>query len=257
MPCPPCKIELLRTLPLLSLLSDEQLACISMTLRRRSYPPRAFVVCAGDTTEGLYFILSGKLHVVHEDGDAREVIIAALGPNEFFGESSLFHPAARLQSVQAQDACEILFLPKAPLLQTLQGNPAAAMFMMRTLAQRLSAAEGQIASFALVGVYGRVARVLLENARAKDGEISVELRATVIAAMVGASREMVSRVVREMIEGGILRRAKRRLIILDRIALARSPARSTHDSRTYAAARTISRDGALVGTAPLQHAPTH
>src|SRR5688572_4600144 len=118
MPCPPCKIELLRTLPLLSLLSDEQLDCISMTLRRRSYPPRAFVVCAGDTTEGLYFILSGKLHVVHEDGDAREVIIAALGPNEFFGESSLFHPAARLQSVQAQDACEILFLPKAPLLQT-------------------------------------------------------------------------------------------------------------------------------------------
>ena len=251
------KIELLRALPLFSLLTEEQLAYIAPTLRRRSYPARTFVVCAGDTAEGLYFILSGNVHVIHEDGDAREVIIAALGPNQFFGESSLFQVTPGLQAAQSQDPCEILFVPKTLLLQLLERNPAAAMFMMRTLANRLAAAQRQIASFALIDVYGRVARVILENVHVKDGEYVVELRSTVIAAMVGASREMVSRVVREMIGHGLLRRSKRKLIVLDRASLGLPPARDEHESRPYAGSRGAARhDGAFVGTAPAQHAPT-
>jgi CRP/FNR family cyclic AMP-dependent transcriptional regulator len=231
MPSVNCKIELLRTLPLFSVLTDEQLAYLAPALRRRSYPPRAFILCSGDTAEGLYFILAGNVHVIHEDGDAREVIIAALGPNEFFGESSLFQTTPRLQSAQAQAACELLFIPRALFLQLLQRNSAAAMFMMQTLAKRLAAAERQIASFALVDVYGRVARVVLENARLRDGEYVVDLRATVIAAMVGASREMVSRVVREMVANGLLRRVKRKLIVLDHASLGVAPAGDTPEPR--------------------------
>ena len=251
------KIELLRTLPLFSLLTDEELAYIAPTLRRRSYPARTFVVCAGDTPEGLYFVLSGNVHVIHEDGDAREVIIAAFGPREFFGEASLFQATPRLQAAQSQDPCEILFVPKTLLLQLLQRNPAAAMFMMRTLADRLTAAQHQIASLALIDVYGRVARVILENVRVKEGDYVVELRSTVIAAMVGASREMVSRVVREMIGHGLLRRIKRKLIVLDRASLGLPAAGNAHESCAYAASRSPARhDGAFVGTAPAQHAPT-
>lgn len=252
-----CKIEFLRTLPLFSVLTDEQLTYLAPTLRRRTYPSRAFVLCSGDTAEGLYFILAGKVHVIHEDGDAREVIIAALGPNEFFGESSLFQATPRLQSAQAQDTCEILFIPKALLLQLLQRNSAAAMFMMQTLAKRLAAAERQIASFALVDVYGRVARVVLENARLRDGEYVVELRATVIAAMVGASREMVSRVVREMVANGLLRRVKRKLIVLDHASLGIPPAQDTHKQHAYdPPPQPVRRDGDFVGMTPAQHAPT-
>jgi CRP/FNR family cyclic AMP-dependent transcriptional regulator len=257
MPSAPCKIELLRRLPLLSLLTDEQLTYISPSLRRRSYPPRTFVLCSGDTSQGLYFVLSGTVHVIHEDGDAREVIIAALGPHEFFGESSLFLSAPRLQTAQSQDACEILFVPKALLLLMLQRNSAAAMFMMQILANRLAAAQRQIASFALVDVYGRVARLLLEYARLKDGDWVVELRSTVIAAMVGASREMVSRVVREMIGHGLLRRNKRKLIVLDRASLDGRDAGNTPDARPCAEPRRVSpRGGAFVGTIPAEHAPT-
>ena len=252
----PLKIELLRTLPLFSLLTEEQLAYIVPTVRRRSYPARTFVVCAGDTAEGLYFILSGNVHVIQEDGDAREVIIAAFGPREFFGESSLFQVTPRVQAAQSQDACEILFVPKTLLLQILQHNPAAAMFMMKTLADRLAAAQRQVASFALIDVYGRVARVILENVRVRGGEYVVELRSTVIAAMVGASREMVSRVVREMIGHGLLRRSKRKLIVLDHASLGLPPAGNAQESRPYSEAPAAARhDGAFVGTAPAQHAP--
>jgi CRP/FNR family transcriptional regulator, cyclic AMP receptor protein len=252
----PLKIELLRTLPLFSLLTEEQLAYIVPTVRRRSYPARTFVVCAGDTAEGLYFILSGNVHVIHEDGDAREVIIAAFGPREFFGESSLFQATPRVQAAQSQDACEILFVPKTLLLQILQQNPAAAMFMMKTLADRLAAAQRQVASFALIDVYGRVARVILENVCVRGGEYVVELRSTVIAAMVGASREMVSRVVREMIGHGLLRRSKRKLIVLDHASLGLPPAGNAPEPRPYAEAPgAASHDGAFVGTAPAHHAP--
>ncbi len=252
-----CKIELLRTLPLFSVLTDEQLAYLAPTLRRRSYPSRAFILCSGDTAEGLYFILAGNVHVIHEDGDAREVIVAAFGPNEFFGESSLFQTTPRLQSAQAENACEVLFIPRASLLQLLQRNSAAAMFMMQTLAERLAAAERQIASFALVDVYGRVARVVLENARLKDGEYVVELRATVIAAMVGASREMVSRVVREMIANGLLRRFKRKLIVLDHASLGCVPERDAPQPHAYKRSpQAVRREGAFVGTVPIEHAQT-
>jgi CRP/FNR family cyclic AMP-dependent transcriptional regulator len=258
MPSAPCKIELLRRLPLLSLLTDEQLSYIIPTLRRRSYPPRTFVVCSGDTSEGLYYILSGRVHVIHEDGDAREVIIAALGPHEFFGESTLFVSAPRLQSAQSQDACEILFVPKPLLLIMLQRNPDAAMFMMRMLAERLAIAQQQIASFALIDVYGRVARLLLEHARLKDGEYVVDLRSTVIAAMVGASREMVSRVVREMIERGLLRRSKRKLIVLDRASFEGPVTGPAPDARPHAVPPpAVPRpDMPLVGQRPLEHAPS-
>jgi len=254
MPPVNCKIELLRTLPLFSVLTDEQLANLTPFLRRRSYPPRALILCSGETAEGLYFILAGNVHVIHEDGDAREVIIAALGPNEFFGESSLFQTTPRLQSAQAQSTCEIFFIPRALLLQLLQRNSAAAMFMVQTLAKRLAAAERQIASFALIDVYGRVARVVLEHARLRDGEYVVELRSTVIAAMVGASREMVSRVVREMIANGLLRRVKRKLIVLDHASLGVAPAPDTPEPAAYPTP-SVDRRPAFAGT-PVAHAPS-
>jgi len=72
----------------------------------------------------------------------------------------------------------------------------------------------------LMTVYGRVARLLLESGRETDGEWRVELGTEQIAAMVGASREMVSRVLKEMTESGTLGRDKRKLIVLDRAAVA-------------------------------------
>jgi CRP/FNR family cyclic AMP-dependent transcriptional regulator len=253
-----CKIEAIKNLPILSLLPPEQLGEVLPTLRHRSYAPRAYVMCPGATIEGLHFVLSGTVHVMHEDGDAREVIIATLGPGEFFGEGGLFESAPRLQSAQAQEFSEILFVPKAVLLPLLQRNPAVAMFMMRALANRLAAAQRQIASFALVDVYGRVARVLLDNARMIDGECLVALRSIVIAAMVGASREMVSRVVRDMINNGIVRRYKRKLIVLDREGLEQRTARQPQDDEVMVRpAKTITPEPAFAGSRPRIHAPAY
>jgi hypothetical protein len=101
-----------------------------------------------------------------------------------------------------------------------------------------------------------VARLILENARLREGEWFVDLRSTVIAAMVGASREMVSRVVREMIGHGLVRRNKRRLIVLDRASLDAPAARNEPEARPCTAPRGVDRHPpALVGVT-AEHAPT-
>jgi len=245
MPSVYCKFEAIRNLPLFSSLTHEQLVEVLPMLRQRSYGPRAYVLCPGTPAEGLYFVLSGSVHVTHEDGDAREVIIAAFGPNDFFGEAGLFDSAPRLESAQAQEDAEILFVPKAVLLPLLVRNSTAAMFMMRALANRLAAAQRQIASFALVDVDGRVARVLLDHARWIDGECIVQLRSIVIAAMVGASREMVSRVLRDMINNGVVRRYKRKLIVLDRQGLGQRAARPIDDEHAGVKPPKPAPDGTL------------
>jgi len=90
------------------------------------------------------------------------------------------------------------------------------MLLLRTVTRRLADAHQKIGNLALVNVYGRVARVLLEEGHEANGEWHVEPGAEQIAAMVGASREMVSRVVKDMINRGIVRRYKRKLIVMDR-----------------------------------------
>jgi CRP/FNR family cyclic AMP-dependent transcriptional regulator len=94
------------------------------------------------------------------------------------------------------------------------------MLVLRSTLERLTDAHRKIEGLAMMTVYGRVARVLLENGHETNCEWRVELGTEQIAAMVGASREMVSRVLKEMSETGTIRRDKRKLIVLDRSAVA-------------------------------------
>jgi CRP/FNR family cyclic AMP-dependent transcriptional regulator len=84
---------------------------------------------------------------------------------------------------------------------------------------RLREADRKIAGLALMDVHGRVARLLMDLARDVNGMWIVDTGSEEMARMVGASREMVSRVLKEMRDGGLIRRDKRKIIILDRASM--------------------------------------
>jgi CRP/FNR family cyclic AMP-dependent transcriptional regulator len=105
------------------------------------------------------------------------------------------------------------------LLRYVLNDAAAASEMLAAVVARLSAAHDSLARLGLKNVYGRVVCVILEEAHAVDGEWIVGVSSPEIASRVGASREMVSRVVKDLIERRIVTRRKRRLVILDRAAL--------------------------------------
>jgi len=197
---------LLRNVPLFSVLSEHQLGLLTAAVSRKSLPRGTMVFAAGDVTESLYVVISGRLKVMMSDDEGREVILAILGPNEFFGEMGLIDDHPRSASVVALEACELLSLSKREFKRCLAENFEMAMTVMRGLVTRLREADQKIGSLALMDVYGRVAHLLLEMAETVNGQkvVTKKLAKQDIAKMIGASREMVSRVMKDLQSGGYI-----------------------------------------------------
>lgn len=197
---------LLRNVPLFSVLPENQLGLLTGAVTRKSFPRGTTIIAAGDVTDSLYVVISGRLKVMISDDEGREVILAILGPNEFFGEMGLIDDAPRSASVVALEACELLSLSKRDFRRCLAENFEMAMTVMRGLVTRLREADQKIGSLALMDVYGRVAHLLLEMAETVDGRkvVTKKLAKQDIAKMIGASREMVSRVMKDLQSGGYI-----------------------------------------------------
>jgi CRP/FNR family transcriptional regulator, cyclic AMP receptor protein len=207
--------SILRTVPVFALLSDHQLATLFPAIQHRTYPRRSFILRRGERTEALYIILAGRAKVVIDDGEGREVNLTTIGPSEFFGEMSLIDEKPRSASVEAVEVCEVLYLSRQAFMVCLKDNFDVAMLMLRSLVSRLRNANDKIATLALVDVHGRVARLIMEEAKLVDGRWIIEIGPEEMARTVGASREMVSRVLKEMRENGLIRRDRRKIVVLD------------------------------------------
>ncbi|UCV27199.1 Crp/Fnr family transcriptional regulator [Ferribacterium limneticum] len=205
----PCGLSLvvLRNVPLFSGLDDIELEKLSKVSGRKRVERGASVVRAGDSTDSLYILLSGRAKVTNTDEDGREIILAWLGPSEFFGEMGLIDGSPRSANVVAAEACELLFLSKDSFQRCLQDNFQVAQKLMKTLVLRLREADRKIESLALLDVYGRVARLLLDMSELVDGRrvIKKKMSKQDMAKMIGASREMVSKVMRDLELSGYIR----------------------------------------------------
>jgi CRP/FNR family cyclic AMP-dependent transcriptional regulator len=211
---------ILKTMPIFSRLSDRELGTLIPAIQHRCYPRHSLMVRANEKSNTLYVLLSGKAKVSIDDGHGREVTLGIIGPSEFFGEFSFIDEKPRSANVQALEPCEVLCIPKPAFMACLAQNFDAMMVMLRDVVGRLREADRKIASLALMDVHGRVARLLMEVAKDVGGVWVVDTGSEEIARMVGASREMVSRVLKEMRELGLIRRDKRKIVVLDRESMA-------------------------------------
>ena len=122
--------NILKTVPLFSSLSDEQLRLLQPCLQQRSYPRNSFILRAGEETDALYIILSGRVKVLIPDDQGREVILATLGPNEYFGEMGLLDEQPRSASVETLEACQMLRFSKSGFVGCLKDNFDLAMIII-------------------------------------------------------------------------------------------------------------------------------
>ena len=205
----PCSLNpvVLRNLPLFSGLDDVELDKLSKVASRKRVERGASVVRAGEVTDSLYILLSGRAKVTNTDEEGREIILAWLGPSEFFGEMGLLDGSPRSANVVAAEACELMFLSKDAFQRCLQDNFQVAQKLMKILVQRLREADRKIESLALLDVYGRVARLLLDMSEDVDGlrVVKKKISKQDMAKMIGASREMVSKVMRDLEIRGYIR----------------------------------------------------
>jgi len=214
---------LLRNVPMFSLLSGVQLLLLAQVLLRKPYPRNSIVVAAGDPSDALYIVISGRLKVTISDKEGREAILAILNQGDFFGEMGLIDQAPRSASVVTIEACELLTITRTDFMKCLQKNFDLAMNVIRGLVGRLREADKKIGSLALMDVCGRVARLLMEMAETVDGQkvVTKKLPKKQIAKMIGASREMVSRVMKEMETSGHIEVRAHRILLRESLALTK------------------------------------
>ena len=181
----------------------------------RVFAKNAIMVSEGDDTDSLYVVLSGRARVYVSDSQGREVQLNTLGQGEYFGEVTL-DGGPRSASVMALDECRCAVVKRGELLGLVERQPEFALHMVRKLASRVRDLTGNVRSLALMDVYGRVARLLLELAEEKDGRLVVDelLTHRDIASRVGASREMISRIFSDLTAGGYVGKENGRLVII-------------------------------------------
>ena len=208
----------LKSVPLFSAFTEHQLTTLLNYVQHRSYPRNVYVMQTGEETDSLYVILSGKVKVLITDDQGREVILSMMGPHDFFGEMGILDDQPRSASVATLEPCEMLRLSKTGFINCLKENSEVAMLVIRNLVRRLREADRKIESLALIDVSGRVVRLLMDMAQEVDGKLIVPRTPPKqeIARMIGASREMVSRVIKELQEKGLIRAERRSMVILDR-----------------------------------------
>jgi CRP/FNR family transcriptional regulator, cyclic AMP receptor protein len=171
----------------------------------RTYRKNVVVVNEGDDTDSLYVLLSGRVKVFCTGDDGREVVLHTMEAGDYFGELVL-DGGPRSASVMTLEPSRLFVIPHGDVEGMLAANPAFARNMLQKLIARVRSLTAKVSDLALKDVYGRFVRFVQENAVEHDGERSIPERLTQsdIAARIGGSREMVSRIVRDLTAGGYI-----------------------------------------------------
>lgn len=210
---------LLRNVPLFATLSEVQCEKVAQVVQRRSVRRGQPIINAGDRPRCLYILVSGEAQTVLSDRDGNNIILAVLKAGDHFGEMELIEDLPISASIIAREACEILTLAKAQFNACMAENFELSMVVLRGMARRLREADDRSGSLAMQGVDARLAKFLLQEAKWVDGARVVTSRFTKrdIGRMIGASRERVSRVMKQMQLRGLIEERGDSIVLREQI----------------------------------------
>jgi CRP/FNR family cyclic AMP-dependent transcriptional regulator len=201
--------------PLLASITDPMVRALASRGQMRGFARHSVIINEGDRGDSVFVILSGRVKVYVSDDEGREMILDIHGPGDYFGEMAL-DGQPRSASVAALEATQCSVLTREALRETIADNPDVAMTLIVTLIERARIATDNVRNLALMDVYGRVARLLLSLAKEQpDGKLVVPERMTQqdIADRVGASRDMISRIFKDLTIGGYVSVVDRQITI--------------------------------------------
>ena len=184
-------------------------ALISNSHRRR-YGNKNTIIYAGDQSDTLYYIIKGSVTVAIEDDDGKEIIVAYLNEGDFFGEMGLFDKDdPRSAWIRAKSDCEVAEISYGKFLNLVEDYPDLILSVSQQMASRLRRTTRKVGDLAFLDVTGRVARTLLDLAKEPDAMthpdgMQIKITRQEIGRIVGCSREMVGRVLKDLEEKGLV-----------------------------------------------------
>jgi CRP/FNR family cyclic AMP-dependent transcriptional regulator len=177
---------------------------------RRRYPSKSVIIYAGDAPDVLYYIVEGSVSVLIEDEDGHEIVLAYLNQGDFFGEMGLFGESpTRSAWVRTRSECELAEISYSRFRQIAEEDPAILFALAAQMATRLRQTSRKVSDLAFLDVTGRVARTLLELCKQPDAMthpdgMQIRITRQEIGRIVGCSREMVGRVLKNLEEQGLI-----------------------------------------------------
>ncbi|MBP8133066.1 MULTISPECIES: Crp/Fnr family transcriptional regulator [Zoogloea] len=200
-------------------LTESQVNALVERSRMRVFAANTIVVSEGDEGNSLFIIQNGSLKAFLTDNVGREVTLSLLDPGDYFGELALLDEAPRSASVMAVTRSEVLQIPRTAFLELIEVYPACLQLVVRNLVGRIRLLTESVRSLALVDVFGRISRVFDSLAVEQDGLLLIDRRLTQqdLANMVGASREMVNRILRDLVAGGYIEIEQQRILLCKKL----------------------------------------
>jgi len=205
----------LSQIPLFSCLTEPERETLARHTHTRSYGKNTIIISEGDLSDALYLVDEGKVKIYISDEDGREMLLNILEGGDYFGELSLIDQSPRSASAMTMTDTRLSMIAARDFRTVLGENPEIALKLITELAGRMRNLTQTVRRLALLDVYGRVTTTLLSLATEVDGTRRVEPKLTQqeIANMVGASREMVSRILKDLKTGGYLEIGKDAIVI--------------------------------------------
>jgi len=195
-------------------LSEKHLKALAQRGSVKAYPKNTVIVNEGDRSDTLFIILSGKVKAYLADEEGKEVLLSTQGAGEYFGEMIL-DQGPRSASIMTLEPSKFSVVTTEQFKKFLIENPEAGPELVVSLIHRVRELTKTVGNLALLDVYGRVARLLLDMATEDGGEMVIgeKLTQQEMANRVGCSREMISRILKDLRIGGYLRIDGERTII--------------------------------------------
>ena len=212
-------IKVLRKVPIFSSMPEAELQKLSNLAVKMNYPREKVIFFEEDEGDTLFIINSGRVKISKISDDGKEIILSILGPGDFFGEMALLDGELRSATVIAMEKTEVSAIRRRQFHDIIKENPQLSIDLLAIMSQRLRDANRKIGNLALLDVYGRLARMLLDYAdqegeELSDGSISFK-RPThqAIANMIGTSRETVTRTLGDLHRRGYIEISGKNIIV--------------------------------------------
>lgn len=193
-----------KNVPYFAEIPESDLARLVASAVKKTYPKNSVVINEGDEAGSLFIILSGKVQAFLSNESGRTVTLSTQESGSFFGELSLLDGEPRSASVVTLEPTVCILIPRRAFQAWVQEHPDAALNIIRSLTRRIRTLTESVRGLALSDVYGRLAKSLSAMA-VPDGEtwvIKPKPSHQDLANVVGCSREMVSRIMKDLARGG-------------------------------------------------------
>ena len=208
----------LKNIPTFRGLREDKLRALAAKAVMKSVPKNVVVITEGEFTQSLYVILSGKVKVYLSDRSGKELVLDVKGPGEYFGEMAL-DEGPRSASVITTEPCQFAVISMDDFKAVLIEEPEIALQVINNLIHMTRGLNQNVRSLALLDVYGRVARMLLDSAVEQGGNhvIPEKLTQQEMASKLGTSREVINRILRDLTTGGYIKVEDKKITIIKRL----------------------------------------